>query len=177
MTDHITTPAGRRHPGSKLRRVQLSPGATFTPQINQPEPKPSAMLKSSVIEQWRPTFERAIGGALLGLSIAGTVALFNGQWSMPTLPPLLWGLFVQGLLTFTQWLYRRQRLSWQYGTALLIDAGLSVGGFAQVAWAPLLAVVGRVGGPALLHRGLAAVALLVFAGFLAYIPERILVED
>lgn len=172
MTDHtITTPAGKRHPDSKLRRMRPV-GATVPP-----EPLPSAMLRSSVIEQWRPHFERAIGGALLGLSIAGTVALFNGSWGMPRLAPFAWGLLVQALLTLTQWLYRRERLSWQYGSALLIDAGLSVGGFAQVGWVPLLAVISRAGWPETINQVLACALLVVFAGFLAYIPERILVTD
>lgn len=174
MTDHtITTPAGKRHRHSKLRRV-LPEGATFTPQ---PEPLPSAMLRSSVIEQWRPHFERAIGGAMLGLSIAGTVALFNGTWAMPRLAPFLWGVFVQVLLTLTQWLYRRQRLSWQYGSALVIDACLTVGGFAQIALRPLADGFTALGLPAGAANPVAGLALVAFAGFLAYIPERILVTD
>jgi hypothetical protein len=167
MSNHQRTPAGYRAEQMKLRRVTLAP---------PPTPASSAMLRSSVIEQWQPTLERFIGGALLGLSIAGTVALFSGGWGQPTLTPFVWACGVQGLLTLVEWMYRRRRWSWQYATALLIDTGLSVGGYAALAIAPLTRSLDRLLPPLAASAG-AWLVLLAAAGFLAYIPERILVSD
>lgn len=174
MTDTTptATPAGRRHPGSKLRRVM----PTSRPRI-VPEHKPSAVLRSSAIERWQPTFERAIGGVLLGLSIAGTIALFNGAWGQPRVAPFFIGLAVQSLLTFVEWLYRRRRLSWQYLTALGVDVLLSVAGYSGIIIDRLAGLFGRAGAGIMPATALAWLVLLVLGGLLAYIPERILVED
>lgn len=168
MSNPQRTPLGYRAEQMKLRRVSLTP----TPIITQS----SAILRSSTIERWQPTLERFIGGALLGLSIAGTVALFNGDWGQPQLAPFLWACFVQALLTLTEWMYRRRRFTWQYMTALLLDTGLSIGGYAAIAVKPLANVLSRAlpGQAATISAWL---LLLAMAAFLAYIPERILVSD
>lgn len=162
------TPLGYRAEQMRLRRVKLTP----TPVVVQS----SSIIRSSTIERWQPTLERFIGGALLGLSIAGTVAVFNGGWGQPTLAPFVWGVSVQALTTLVEWMYRRRRWSWQYATALLIDTGFSVGGYVTIAHAPLVRVLDRAL-PLLAAQVGAGVLLLVAAAFLAYIPERILVSD
>lgn len=160
------TPARAAANDAMLRRLVLAAA-----------PKPSAILSSARLERQQPTFERAIGGAMLGLSIAGTVALFQGRWGMPALGPLALGVAVQALLTYVQWMYRRRRLSWQYLAALIVDTGASVMGYVVVVLPPLRKLFTAAGFSATLAGVGAWLFILAAAGFLAYIPERILVKD
>lgn len=172
----IQTPAGPRRGRLRIhsRPVMLRP-ATEMPQA--PTIKLSAIFNAARLTRQQPYFERAIGGALLGLSIAGTVALFNGKWGGPTPAALAGGLFVQGLLTYAEWMYRARRTSWQYLAALLIDAGLSVLGYMPIVADPLLALSKGIGLSDTPGRIAATLFILGAAGLLAYIPERILVQD
>lgn len=139
--------------------------------------KPSALLSSARLERQQPYFERCVGAALLGLSIAGTVALFQQRWGMPHLGPLAAGVALQGIITYVEWAYRRRRLSKPYIAALVIDVGLSVGGYLSIVLPAMRRLFTAAGFGATMAGVGAWLFILAAAGFLAYIPERILVKD
>ena len=176
----IQTPAGARRGKLRMhsRPALIQPAEAEADAMEQaPAHKPSAVFSASRLIGQQPYFERAIGGVLLGLSIAGTIALFNGKWTQPTLGAFAAGLFVQTLLTYVEWMYRSRRTGWQYLAALLIDAGLSVLGYMPIVADPLLALFKSIGIADASGRIGATLFIIAAAGLLAYVPERILVQD
>lgn len=140
-------------------------------------PKPSAVLSSARLERQQPYFERAVGAALLGLSIAGSVAAFQGGWGMPAAGPLALGVAAQALITYMEWAYRRRRISVAYLFALGSDIALSVAGYSVIVLSGMRRLFTVVGFGATMSAVAAWFCILLAAALLAYVPERILVKE
>lgn len=136
--------------------------------------KRSALLNGKRLEAAQPLFERTVGMVLLTISFAGSMALLQGGWQFPLNPVgLIAGFVLQVLLTAVEWMYRRQRLSWQYFGALTVDAALSIGGY-SILLMPLLMRVLPFGEALNYYSSWGIIG--IGAVVLAFLPESILVE-
>jgi hypothetical protein len=169
MEDYTTAPPRPDYPRPTARPVTSRP-------LPETKRKHSAIVRGATLDRMRPGFERLVGVGLLSLSFAGSVLAFNGGWGAS----INWlgvtaGISTQVLVTVIEWLYRHQRLSWQYGGVLLIDIGTTIVGFSPLILLPIVSLLTAIG--AVEYTGIIGWGVIVLASILlAAVPERILID-
>lgn len=147
-------------------------------------PKSAAIVRGVVVEEAARHTIRWTSIGVLFLSVAGTIAAFNGAWPRSwrfwedvSLIAIVVGGGLQALCTVLEWGYRHHRTDPRYFVPLLFDIGGTYAGFAPLLVPVFALAFVRAGlpGSATLIIGHAGVILLSILA--AYYPEQTLVSD
>ena len=171
---------GRDTLGVAQKPVQRAVGAKRSewPSTGRYKVGESAILDERAMLGWKPGIERFAGVGLILISFISNVAFFNGAWwVIPTWQAAVGGIMVQAVCTVVEWVWRDNRLTAWYMSAMVVDVGLSIGGFALVLGAPLTKIIPATGYMFGAYDVAVWAILALMSWFVAWLPEAVLIRS